>query len=651
MAYVILEDGIPGVDWKTPIDPSWALYQMMLLREPGRLLTPQMVMTNNNITLGTKETALQRGIAGQATIPIFLTWNPKAAPEYSVGGQAVKSVDRINTLTEDLTGVRYFQMGSKGGVKERGKIVDEFFPAEEILPEALDPDTTEGKRAKGSDVDKTILALIRSISAALHPRTVYIPPKAVVRTWMAPDGYRYMGMDFKGFMENLDDMQQYIYDNYQANPPRGLSISLHAAGLSFVEKNDGQPKVRDKGFPGMTTKITQRTSIKYLLDVRQTKYNEERIMTLYTTPASAALRHFAFVDGYEPEDYAAWNAILHSMYSGYGSPSFENWLNARDINESIMLPLGTGIRRSDPLRGLNADFYTHMFDWALLFGLQLARAVPMSQTIDVRFDSNELRGYEKLQQFHANYVDMPNFGSKPDPHLIMPSNFIPDGAFALPCAVRAARHKEGWTDYTNKWEWMEGYEYPNMKQASITGDSELNIPFEDHLTKTWYRLTFQSDAEYGRTIRGLSQRPLMYWRFPITPLMWDEQTEEDRKLNWILSLMCYGSQLLQNGYRVQPFFKLLKGVRGKVRIWTDARGEARFVETDEEGRIKLDKDGKPIISEKVVPTSQAQSTEELPGSAIREKPGSMEKVLEVSVTKPGETEESETSTKEEAEES
>jgi hypothetical protein len=459
-----------------------------------------------------------------------------------------------------------------------------------------------------------------------------------------------MGMDFKAFMESLDDYQQYIYDNYQANPPRGLQISLHAAGLSFVEKNEGKPKVRDKGFPGLITKITERTYLKYLLDVRQTKYNEERIMTLYTAPASTALRHFAYIEGYEPEDYAAWNSILHSMYSGYGSPSFENWLNARDINESILLSLGTGIRRSDPLRGLNADFYTHLFDWALLFGLQLARAVPMSQTIDIRFDSNELRGYEKLQQYHENYVDMPNFGSKPDPHLIMPSNFIPDGAFALPCAVRAARHKEGWIDYKNTWEWMEGYEYPNMKAANVAGDSELTIPFEEHLTKTWYRLTFQSDAEWGRTLRGLSKRPLMYWRFPIMPLIWDDQTDDDRKLNWILSLMCYGSQMPKNGYRVQPFFKLLKGVRGKVRIWVDTRGEARFVETDDKGAVKLDKDGKPIISEKVVPSSQAQSVdEELPGSAIREKPKSMEKTLEVSITEPSKTV-VEDSTEEEAKE-
>jgi len=250
--------------------------------------------------------------------------------------------------------------------------------------------------------------------------------------------------------------------------------------------------MKEGGFPGETLQINTRTKIKYLRDMNPLKYRDERISVLYSTPAVATLRRFVGIPGMEYEDYAAINAVIQSMLSNYGNPTFNNWLTMRDVNTRIMDLFGTGIRKADPFKVIDDDFYADMFDWALTTGLQCARSVPSVEVVKLHLDSYELRSAQKLEFAIMNTYPLESYGSKSEPHFAMPSNVVPSGCFVLPVAVRKEMHpaRKGWTDLTNILEWMDKERWPETKAVSVS-QGDIAVPFEEFMKTIFYRLQFQ----------------------------------------------------------------------------------------------------------------------------------------------------------------
>jgi hypothetical protein len=580
MGYVAAPYGIDAA-WGSPLEPAWSPYQLVWLREPMELPRPMMVLTNNRFALASKETWSRTHMIGQATVPLYLS------PEG-------KSIDQCNELAERLTGCRLDKDNPVliSSANNRGKLMKELFPLEEVLPKELDPDSS-ARSTSPTTVRKAIESLIGTISSAIHPREVYIPPKGVV-TWLSPK-YRFGAFDERWFAEQLDELQYIIWQEYQKNPERG--VALHQAGYGILKKGEGKPETTEHPFPGMETKIGRNVTLKYLLNVRNYKYREERVAVLYSSIGAAMLRRFLNIKGYEREDYEAMNSVVHSMFSSYGALDFQNWLHAREITDSVMNTFGVGVRESDPIRGMDEGFFADLFDWALLFGLMNARTKPLADTIDVLCNSNMLRAYETVQFYYDNHVSLPAYGSKGDPHFLMARPTLQNDEFALPCAVRAEKHKPGaggtWKDYPNTWEWYDVEKWNNVKNVRVEG-ADFNIPFEEYWNRNYYRFTFGSDGSTGKAMKGMTQRPVRYLKVPIWPFYATEDHFKPHLVRflWFMNLMTSANTVLKDGMRIEPYFGALKGVNGRMRTYVDARGELRL-------------EGEP----KVVPTPGSQDTE------------------------------------------
>jgi hypothetical protein len=401
------------------------------------------------------------------------------------------------------------------------------------------------------------MSMLRSLGAALCPREVYCPPSGPIRSWFTPE-YRKMGWDRHWYEENLDVLQEIIYNEFQANPVPG--VNRHVVGAALIDKNEGEPKVAERGFPGTTTKLNARTSFQLKFDVRRTHYREERYNMVYTTNSDLFLRKFLYVDGYEYEDYAAFNNFVNSMYSEYGSPAFQNWLSLRDENEKILLLFGSGLRKMDPLRAIEHEIIVDLFDWALLKGLELARIRPMADSMTVHLDSYELRPHEKINKAMGYLADFVSYGSKTVPHMPQSTNWIGPGQFMLPCAVRDKRFARKWADkninYINTLEHIEPEEWPATSNLLVSG-GETKLPRDDQNKIMYYKFSFQSDAAHGQKVVGDKRRRIQYVRIPSNPLYQVELDPTHKRFLWLMGLLCSGTQMMKMGWKVDPFFNMV----------------------------------------------------------------------------------------------
>ena len=558
MAYTAINNG-DDIDWQPPVEPKFSPYQMVWRKEPKGIAVPELIWTNNPIQIATKETMYEKSEVGVATVQTFL---------------AYMNTDIANRLCMEIVGANMDDITKKKVKFDRKKalIGDKLFPMQEILPNVLDPDKST---VKPKDAAMAIQAQLRSLGAALAPRDVYVPPDGKIRSWFTPE-FRKMAFDTKQYEEALDEIQDTIYNNFQRNPEAG--INRHVVGAALLEKNEGNPKLADHGLPGMITKINKRTSFELKFDVRRTHYREERYNLVYTSPSDLFLRKFFYAEGYEYEDYVAFNNFINSMFSDYGAPAFQNWLTMQDINKRVLMMFGTGLRQMDPLKAIEQEIMTDLFDWALLKGIELARTTPMSDSVTVHLDSWELRPHEKIQKAMAYPADFVKYGTKTVPHLPQPTNWIGPGQFMMPCAVRHSRLKRGWRDYENTLEHIIPEEWPNKVPLTVTGGTTRMPPSEGKIQH--FLFTFTSDAAHGEKIVGDKKRRLYYIRVPSNPLYMVKLPTDKKRFLWLMSLLCSGTQTMGMGFKVEPFFDMV--YPSKVtrihpdNLYIDGYGELRI---------------------------------------------------------------------------